>query len=182
MRFPRQEYWSGLPFPSPGNLPEPRDQTWVPHIAGRLFTVWTAREAPKVLCLSFLHTEFLLITQIVGIPLPNTFSGFPTTRSLIHKVLNLICKASMLQHSYHLRSFSPSLHSCFQPPFSSSNQTKLFNTSRPWNILVCLHWIWQLFILWVSRHVLRKFFPMLSPQHPFPYRILSFFHSTYHSV
>ena len=21
MEFPRQEYWSGLPFPSPGNLP-----------------------------------------------------------------------------------------------------------------------------------------------------------------
>ena len=24
MGFPRQEYWSGLPFPSPGNLPNPR--------------------------------------------------------------------------------------------------------------------------------------------------------------
>ena len=24
MRFSRQEYWSGLPFPSPGNLPDPR--------------------------------------------------------------------------------------------------------------------------------------------------------------
>ena len=23
MRFPRQEYWSGLPFPLPGNLPDP---------------------------------------------------------------------------------------------------------------------------------------------------------------
>ena len=23
MGFPRQEYWSGLPFPSPGDLPEP---------------------------------------------------------------------------------------------------------------------------------------------------------------
>ena len=22
MRFPRQEYWSGLPFPSPGDLPD----------------------------------------------------------------------------------------------------------------------------------------------------------------
>ena len=24
MEFPRQEYWSGLPFPSPGDLPSPR--------------------------------------------------------------------------------------------------------------------------------------------------------------
>ena len=23
MEFPRQEYWSGLPFPSPGDLPDP---------------------------------------------------------------------------------------------------------------------------------------------------------------
>ena len=23
MRFPRQEYWGGLPFPSPGDLPNP---------------------------------------------------------------------------------------------------------------------------------------------------------------
>ena len=23
MRFPRQEYWNGLPFPSPGDLPDP---------------------------------------------------------------------------------------------------------------------------------------------------------------
>ena len=23
MGFPRQEYWSGLPFPSPGDLPNP---------------------------------------------------------------------------------------------------------------------------------------------------------------
>ena len=32
MGFSRQEYWSGLPFPSPGNLPnpgiEPRSPTW----------------------------------------------------------------------------------------------------------------------------------------------------------
>ena len=24
MKFSRQEYWSGLPFPPPGNLPNPR--------------------------------------------------------------------------------------------------------------------------------------------------------------
>ena len=29
MGFPRQEYWSELPFPSPGGSSPPRDQTWV---------------------------------------------------------------------------------------------------------------------------------------------------------
>ena len=29
MAFYRQEYWSGLPFPSPGGSFQPRDQIWV---------------------------------------------------------------------------------------------------------------------------------------------------------
>ena len=29
MGFSRQEYWSGLPFPSPGDLPDPGIKTWV---------------------------------------------------------------------------------------------------------------------------------------------------------
>ena len=37
MGFSRQDYWSGLPFPSPGNLPLPRDQTQVSIIPGRCF-------------------------------------------------------------------------------------------------------------------------------------------------
>ena len=36
MEFSRQEYWSGLPFPSPGDLPS-GDRTLVSHIAGRLY-------------------------------------------------------------------------------------------------------------------------------------------------
>ena len=29
MGFARQEYWSGLSFASPGESPQPRNQTWV---------------------------------------------------------------------------------------------------------------------------------------------------------
>ena len=38
MEFPRQEYWSGLPFPSPGDLPRPRDWIHVSCIEGEFFT------------------------------------------------------------------------------------------------------------------------------------------------
>ena len=48
MGFSRQKYWSGLPFPSPGDFPQPRNWTQVSHIIGRHFTVWATREA-KVL-------------------------------------------------------------------------------------------------------------------------------------
>ena len=37
MGFPRQEYWRGLPFSSPGDLPDPGIRTLVSRIAGRHF-------------------------------------------------------------------------------------------------------------------------------------------------
>ena len=36
--FLRQEYWSGLPFPSPGDLPNPGLKLTSPALAGRFFT------------------------------------------------------------------------------------------------------------------------------------------------
>ena len=35
--FSRQEYWSGLPFPSPGDLPHPGIKPESPALAGRFF-------------------------------------------------------------------------------------------------------------------------------------------------
>ena len=40
MGFSRQEYWTGLPFPSPGDLP---DAAQISHTAGRFFIVWATR-------------------------------------------------------------------------------------------------------------------------------------------
>ena len=39
MEFFRQEYWSGWACPYPGDLPKPRNRTWVSCVAGRFFTV-----------------------------------------------------------------------------------------------------------------------------------------------
>ena len=39
MGFPRQEYWSGLPFPSPGDLPNPGIKPDPPALAGRFYMV-----------------------------------------------------------------------------------------------------------------------------------------------
>ena len=35
--FPRQEYWSGLPFPSPGNNPDPEIELLTPALTDRFF-------------------------------------------------------------------------------------------------------------------------------------------------
>ena len=38
MGFPRQEYWSGWPFPPPGDLPNPGTKPTSPALAGGFFT------------------------------------------------------------------------------------------------------------------------------------------------
>ena len=38
MEFSSEEYWSGLPFPSPGDLPDPGIQHASPALAGGFFT------------------------------------------------------------------------------------------------------------------------------------------------
>ena len=38
MGFSRQEYWGGLPFPSPGGLPESGIEAASPALAGGFFT------------------------------------------------------------------------------------------------------------------------------------------------
>ena len=43
MGFSRPEYWSGLPFPSPGDLPNPGIEP-VSCIAGRFFIIWATNQ------------------------------------------------------------------------------------------------------------------------------------------
>ena len=38
MAFSRQEYWSGLPFPTPGDLPNPGIESVSPALTGEFFT------------------------------------------------------------------------------------------------------------------------------------------------
>ena len=52
--FSRQEYWSGVPFPSLGDLPDPGSKPLslaFPALAGRFFTTSVTWEAPFPSCL-----------------------------------------------------------------------------------------------------------------------------------
>ena len=48
MGSPRQEYWSGLPFPTPGDLPNPGIEPASPALADGFFTTSTTWEAPRM--------------------------------------------------------------------------------------------------------------------------------------
>ena len=63
MGFPRHEYWSGLPFPSPGDLPTPGIKPPSTALAGGFFTTEPSGKPFQLkvflnfLCFCFLHLE-----------------------------------------------------------------------------------------------------------------------------
>ena len=69
MGFPRQEYWSGLPFPSLGDLPDPGIKPASLALAGGLFT--TAPPEKPLLKVDF----HLWLLQNIG-HIPCAFHSF----------------------------------------------------------------------------------------------------------
>ena len=63
MRFPRQEYWSGLPFPSLGDLPDPGIKPKSPVSPARvpmpLLKILPATRRLKILCATAKTTTIL---------------------------------------------------------------------------------------------------------------------------
>ena len=62
MGFPRQEYWSGLPFPSPGVVLDPGIEPGPPTLAGGFFTTeppgqLTHRTGPSLTPLTVLESQ-----------------------------------------------------------------------------------------------------------------------------
>ena len=77
MRFSRQEYWSGLPFPPPGDLSNSGVKPASPALAGGFFLLlflfvclffyhWATWEAPKYLRITLAHVfwRFILCYQL----------------------------------------------------------------------------------------------------------------------
>ena len=60
VRFPKQEYWCGLPFPSPGDFPNPGIEPTSPALTSGFFTTSATWEAN-------LYTDVLFKTP--GLPL-----------------------------------------------------------------------------------------------------------------
>ena len=65
MGFPRQEYWSGLPFPTPEDLPDPGIKPVCPALAGRFFTTALAGKPPNYpYCVNYICTTILYVLNI----------------------------------------------------------------------------------------------------------------------
>ena len=63
MGFSRQEYWSGLPFPSLGDLPDPGIEPVSPALAGGFFTTEPPGKPHDVYAHTHTHTHTHSHTQ-----------------------------------------------------------------------------------------------------------------------
>ena len=61
MRFSRQEYWSGLPFPSPGDLPNPGIKPRSPTLKADALTSEPPGKPTKLLLINFYYVQYSLI-------------------------------------------------------------------------------------------------------------------------
>ena len=113
MELSRQEYWSGFPLPSPGDLPNPGIESVPPALTGRFFTTGTTWEAwrmpsfstnqcpirhPKSMggnkyngcrnCLSHLHGEWTLSKGAIS---PHPLPPPPSPKSWLNLLQYFFC-------------------------------------------------------------------------------------------
>jgi len=55
MGFSSLDYWTGLPFLSPGDLPDPGIEPMSPSLAGGFFTAEPSEKSPNKHCLSIYY-------------------------------------------------------------------------------------------------------------------------------
>ena len=112
----RQEYCSGLPFPSPGDLPDPRIEPVSPALAGRFFT---AEPPGKPLCMCLVSVQFSSVAQSCSTlcdPMNHSTPGLPVHHQLpefiqthVHQVSDAIQPSCPLCPLFLLPLIPPSI-------------------------------------------------------------------------
>ena len=101
MRFPRQEYWSGLPFPSPGHLPNPGIKPGTQAsstLAGGFFTIsatwktlWLLISIHLTLLHPYLTSSLTPSRPPVHWPFLLSMSHFPSSSHSINQLCPTLC-------------------------------------------------------------------------------------------
>ena len=95
----QQEYWSVLPCPSPGDLTHPGTDSLSPAFAGRFFTIWAFRDAPKA-------SESVSCSTL--------WKSQPYTSKYVLDIFHFICKMNSSYFSLK-SSFPPTFLPCMVP-------------------------------------------------------------------
>ena len=87
--FPRQEYWSGLPFPFPGDFSDPGTEPASPAVAGRFFTAEPLGKPIHMLTLMHIRLRTKSVNLMGSIRLQRTdYFCFPLLNHSFHLLLN----------------------------------------------------------------------------------------------
>ena len=131
MEFLSQKYWRGLPFPMPGDLPDPGIESGPPALVGRFFTT----EPPKKPQYSSLNTNSINAEWIQCILIDWVFYCFGGREGEHPKpstCLEILGKACFLFKNCGISSTTP-------------NSWKVTNLSVPAlsnNLVILLNFIW----------------------------------------
>ena len=116
MGFPRQEHWSGLPFPSPGNLPNQGSDLCLLHWQVDSFPL-SHQGSP---CLSISLSSVAQLCLTLCNPMDCSTPGFPVHHHLLELAQTHVhWVGDAIQPSYPLSSLSP-------PAFNLSQHQGLF--------------------------------------------------------
>ena len=63
MGFSRQEYWSGVPFPSPGGLPGPQTEPMSPALTSRYSTTEPAGKPSQIASRLSIYFKYIDLTN-----------------------------------------------------------------------------------------------------------------------
>ena len=97
MGFPRQEYWSQLPFLLPGNLPDPGIEPESPELAGRFFTT---ESSGKIVYIVYINQNlfYSLLYMLCGVSITSTeYQLFPSPFSIPLKPVHHVVSMCLLQ-------------------------------------------------------------------------------------
>ena len=97
MGFPRQEYWSQLPFLLPGNLPDPGIEPESPELAGRFFTT---ESSGKIVYIVYINQNlfYSLLYMLCGVSITSTeYQLFPSPFSIPLKPVHHVVCMCLLQ-------------------------------------------------------------------------------------
>ena len=122
MGFSRQEYWSRLPCPPPGDLPDPGMEPMTPALAGRFFTSNTTGKAQCELYTSINPNNNLLPEFLIQL---FWYIGLKNNRSLVNLMCTLSTSSfnfpnpSTLEKFIQSTTYAPSLYLFSSHCFSS---------------------------------------------------------------
>ena len=127
--FSRQDYCSGLPFPSS----QPRAQTWVSWIADRFFTEWATKFKSQITCRNKIvnHTSQLpslcSFCHMMGGE-GSSLGTLPMNAILLFRESGLLetstCFVWIVGHSRWWRIFLPEITKSQSPPYFVSHATE----------------------------------------------------------